>query len=149
MQEVAVCGLIAVAHQLQWCARWIILLDGSCVGSVGERGPATSRAFVVLERVGASFQLAGFRSGKVYMDDSHPWCLGLGKPRLVGNHWDEHGEVLLVADNKYAILASQALQRCSATVRIVHTIRRIWRRMAKILRVLAVHCRGHSGDPRH
>ena len=37
--------------------------------------------------------------------------------------------VMFVVDSTYGIQAYQALQRCSTNIRLVHAIRRIWRRM--------------------
>ena len=60
---------------------------------------------------------------------------------------DEPGELLLVADNTYAIEAVQALQRCNSNVALVHTVRRIWRAVATFRVVDAAHIKGHSEVP--
>ena len=59
----------------------------------------------------------------------------------------EPGQLLLVADSKYAIKAVQALQRCNSNVALVHTVRRIWRAVAAEREVAAAYIKGHSEDP--
>ena len=59
----------------------------------------------------------------------------------------EPGQLLLVADSKYAIKAVQALQRCNSNVALVHTVRRIWRAVVAEREVVADHIKGHSEDP--
>ena len=61
----------------------------------------------------------------------------------------ELGEMLFIADSKYSIMSTQALQRCSANTRLVHTVRRIWRRLTATRRARAAHGKGHNGDPWH
>ncbi len=53
------------------------------------------------------------------------------------------GEAILVSDSSHALATCQALQRCSANVRLVHTVRRSWRREAEHRSVRALHVRGH------
>ena len=114
-------------------------LNGSCTGIGAGRGHSASWARVVFERTGAHYLLVGFRSGPVSLADDS-FFFG-GSQRNTNNiaemeafehslDWasalhEEVGEMLLVADNKYAIQAAQAMQRCSANIRLVHTVRRI------------------------
>ena len=63
-------GFVEYAHPLQHDARWVIFTDGAA--ELLPEGRVATWAFAVLERVGASFQFAGARSGKVYEVDCHP-----------------------------------------------------------------------------
>jgi ribonuclease HI len=101
------------------------------------------------------------RQGIVYDVDEHPWCRGTSKRtnntrkiEAIGHslawmgtlmHLD--GGLQLVSDSAYAIAACQGMQRCSSYVRLVHTVRRTWRRAADVHSICATHVKGHSGDP--
>jgi hypothetical protein len=56
-------GCIPEAHPLQGSSLWVIFADGS--RKIVNGAASATWAFVVLERVGPVFQLAGMRSGKV------------------------------------------------------------------------------------
>ena len=143
MAEAAVLGYIDFAHQLQGAAKWVLFLDGSHLAP-GNGGPFASWAFVVSVRIRGNFQLLGVRSGMVCLDPTPPLFMGstrtannTGETEAFGHAllWalalkDAAGELLLVADSKYAIRAAQALQRCNSNVARVHTVRRIWRAVA-------------------
>ena len=160
MQDAIAIGFIAIAHQLQGAARWVIFLDGSHL-ALGSEGPSASWAFVVLVRIRGNFQLLGVRSGIVCLDPASPAYMGAnrttnntGEIEAFGHAllWaltlkGEPGQLLLVADSKYAIKAVQALQRCNSNVALVHTVRRIWRAVAEEREVSAEHTKGHSEDP--
>ena len=97
----------------------------------------------------------------MYEFEAHPWFLGTdvvtnntGEVEALGHALDWFTtlelldyEVLLVSDSEYALVACQALQRCSAYSRLIQTVRRAWRREADIRRVHAAHTKGHSGNP--
>ena len=71
-------AFVESAHVLQQDARWVVFTDGAA--EMLPEGRVAAWAFAVLERVGASFQFAGARSGKVYELDCHPWFLGTDAP---------------------------------------------------------------------
>ena len=160
MQDAIANGFIAIAHQLQGAARWVIFLDGSHL-ALGSEGPSASWAFVVLVRIRGMFQLVCVRSGIVCLDPASPAYMGAnrttnntGETEAFGHAllWaltlkGEPGQLLLVAERKYAIKAAQALQRCNSNVALVHTVRRIWRAVAAEREVVAEHTKGHSEDP--
>ena len=54
----------------------MIIVDGNCVGASGGCGNSAYLDFVVLERVGSHFHLAGFRSGKVSLEEGAVMFLG-------------------------------------------------------------------------
>ena len=125
MRKAKQCGCIECAHPLQGSSRWVILVDGSCVGACVGRGPFASWAFIVLERVGAHFRLVGFRSGRVSLEEG---AISLGSQRVTNTGetealghalgWaffldEEEGDILFVVDSTYAIQASQALRERS------------------------------------
>ena len=75
MEDAIANGFIAVAHQLQGAARWVVFLDGSHL-ALGNEGPLASWAFVVLVRIRSNFQLLGVRSGIVCLDPASPVYMG-------------------------------------------------------------------------
>ena len=97
----------------------------------------------MLARVADDYHLLGFRSGMVSWEEG---LLFLCSQRVTNNTGEteafghalgrtlflgaEEGDMLFVADNKYATQATQALQSCSVNVRLAHAVRRIWRRLA-------------------
>ena len=124
-------------------------------------GASASWACLVFELASGRYYLAGFRTGVV--THSEDQCFFLCSQKMTNNTgeleafghalgWarslgDEEGEILFVADSAYAIRASQALQRCSSNGRLVHAVRRIWRRLATRRHIRATHGKGHCGDP--
>ena len=157
MAEALSLGYIAAAHQLQGAAKWVVFLDGSLL-ALGNGGPLASWACVVLVRIRGACQLLGVRSGMVCLDPTSSAVMGstrttnnTGETEAFGHALlcalslgDEPGELLLVADSKYAIKAVQALQRCNANVALVHTVRRIWRVVVAVRELAVAHIKGHS-----
>ena len=66
-------GYCTTLHPLQGNARWAFPLDGNCTGSLRGRGPSATWAFLVFERVGGRFYIAGFRSGLVSLEEDMPF----------------------------------------------------------------------------